>query len=357
MPDLPGPPSSDDDNTHEFPLQTPKQNGIVRENGLDRPDLSSMKTPKPPGAWAATPVPSAHFEPPREPSMDWAGGSVSSDRFNPQAVSSPATTAQATPMFSVDSSDASVGGLITPAPSFSRAGPSAAPTPAPPGAWLPTPGSARKSIYKVRFDVSESEMSATEESQALGNGEMLASHTPLQAEDTNRPTKAEIGVSEFQSTEAATINAPPLAERVNVEEGLVRPEMPELGSQMVRKTHVVRLLDAFGREQQEPEASPEPDFANADESTPHTEKVKEDPNGTPRSRTSMRMLDAMGREVEEDVMPEPESPTMLSLSEDDAPQTRAEALAIIRKNTIELQRELDEYSERYASVLAHACRI
>lgn len=103
LPDLPAPPSSSEDETETF--RTPAQR---EANTLA--DMTAAKTPRPPGAWAATPAPAQNHDRPED----------------------------------------------TPAPADYQGQPSSiAPTPAPPGAWQATPAGSlrRKSILKVRFDV------------------------------------------------------------------------------------------------------------------------------------------------------------------------------------------------------------
>jgi hypothetical protein len=138
MPELPGPPSSSEDES-----ETEKGWLPAGQDVGSHPDFSSMKTPKPPGAWGSTPLLS------RRDLLVRAHTLSDSDGF-------------------VESTSES--GLATPVASLSRASSLPAQTPAPPGAWLVTPGTdRRRSVLKVRFDV-ESEQSAQSASEVPANG-------------------------------------------------------------------------------------------------------------------------------------------------------------------------------------------
>ena len=104
MPDLPGPPSSDEEE-----VRTP-----LTRNGDIPADLTSLKTPRPPGAWLATPAPTR------------------------LSTKEPLERAGSAPLTEANSSN-SDGGLATPPSTLSRNNTMSAPTPAPPGGWVATP--------------------------------------------------------------------------------------------------------------------------------------------------------------------------------------------------------------------------
>ncbi|KAL0956123.1 hypothetical protein HGRIS_002290 [Hohenbuehelia grisea] len=194
LPDLPGPPSESDFDSERDALGAQFTPSGERPNG--RLDFSSMKTPKPPGAWMTTPV-------------------------SQRAESEPLEERKSESEFSA--------GLATPAASMSRAS-LLAQTPAPPGAWAATPAP-RKSILKVRFDAlnhadggvesSDGAASASEETQGVPG----ASSGP-----TGRPASS-VKVEDVDETIPTTPQ--PSAARGNREH---------------RRTPSIRVLDAFGRD-------------------------------------------------------------------------------------------------------------
>ncbi|CAK5281412.1 unnamed protein product [Mycena citricolor] len=221
LPDLPDPPSTDDDTTTAAPSTiTPAAMTPMR-----RLDVTASKTPRPPGAWANTPIPSRN-------DLD------------------------------AESSDGPYeNGLATPVASLSRALP--AQTPRPPGAWMPTP---RKSILKVRFDPkpSELELSATEESLAETG---LA--TPSDDEETQPPSP--------------------------------------------KKTTRIRHVDEYGNV-----------------------RVDDSP---PRSRSPIRIVDAMGQPVQEESVAEAEPAT----------QSKSAVIRMVQDGVSDLARELDAISLSFDS--------
>lgn len=149
LPDLPGPPSSsseDEDGVEE--AKNAHTRLVV--------DSMAMRTPRPPGAWSSTPVPSQQNT--RETLLRSQSVSSEQELNNTQYNS----------------------GLATPVASLSKASPLPLVTPAPPGAWKNTPG-LKKSNQKVRFDPQhlESEMSASEDPE-LARG---LSTTPVDVSD------------------------------------------------------------------------------------------------------------------------------------------------------------------------------
>jgi serine/arginine repetitive matrix protein 2 len=245
LPELPGPPSSSDD-------EGDAEGDWVSVKGNTEPhlDISSMKTPKPPGAWTSTPLLSRRDTLVRAHTLPDSGESTSE------------------------------GGLVTPVASLSRAFSLPAQTPAPPGAWLATPGiDRRRSVLKVRFDV-ESEQSA---SDAHANG--YAHVADPNGHQTESPSESSFEVS----TPKAQANGLPQLVEV-IREAVDVPVTPRsTPPPSIRRSPSIRVVDAFGREQ-----------------IPSTETVITQDSvvtlpalNTPRNKSSVRIVDAMGREVEE----------------------------------------------------------
>ncbi|KAF8070317.1 hypothetical protein FPV67DRAFT_1012205 [Lyophyllum atratum] len=257
------------DSTHAYPEQNDERSSsslgdISVEQGNSRSrtpiralrsDLTSTKTPRPPGAWA-TPVPSSSREPPTR-----------------------------TRSLSGDTDEECDSGLATPIASLSRASSLPAQTPRPPGAWTATPA-ARKSILKVRFD--------TQSDSPNGNPTTGSSRNPLE-NITNASTRTDdVSVSTESSLGP------------HRDEVLSRGRMPEVSSPATpasrrlqspsRKSPGIRILDAFGREVVKDESQPRP--------------------SSPKSKGGIRIVDAMGREVGAsderslDVTDNPEEPLM-----------------------------------------------
>ncbi|KAJ7502804.1 hypothetical protein B0H11DRAFT_604154 [Mycena galericulata] len=216
LPELPGPPSSSDEETEtERPTATP-----LRFNGAS--DMSSVKTPRPPGAWTSTPTPAAraHSLPPPEH----------------------------------DDSDSQHGsGLATPVASLSRASSFPAQTPKPPGGWVATP-TPRKSILKVRFNPqpSEFELSATEDfSSTDGRPEessQLAATglaTPVEEEDDSFRTHT----PESPTAPVSPSKSPRRSPTIRVVDEYGRPDKSNpIKSPKNRNKNPVRIVDAMGRE-------------------------------------------------------------------------------------------------------------
>jgi serine/arginine repetitive matrix protein 2 len=237
LPDLPEPPSfsGEDDK-----FQTP-----VTVNGCAHPDLIT-KTPRPPGAWQDTPAPrrlSVHSVP--------------------------------------DNSETEVheSGLVTPASSFSRARATSMPmqTPAFPGAWMATPGTdRRKSLLKVRFDV-ESEPSLSEGMSSEPNLVPLSDR------------REDSGIVSEQIQQRGSKDFNPFVDGETQLDGK-QGSPPELSgrrapmsSRSPRRPATVRVVDAFGREE-------EPDNRqNADDVSISS--------NTSRNKSMVRIVDALGREL------------------------------------------------------------
>src|SRR5712671_3129832 len=140
LPELPGPPSSEDDTGNIALMSMNRQN--------DGPlNLAATKTPRPPGAWAATPAP-ARSQTPQPTSSSLIPAKLSRARSN------------SLPQTSFTDSQSSI---AIPPSALSRAGTLPTRTPAPPGGWFSTPGSLRrKGLMKVRFDTVTSDSAASD---------------------------------------------------------------------------------------------------------------------------------------------------------------------------------------------------
>lgn len=251
LPDLPGPPSSDEELTAD-----------LRSPWYTQNTTSLGKTPRPPGAWAPTPLPRSN------PSLPVRASSNPPDDISNHS------------------------GLVTPAASLSRATSLPPQTPAFPGAWAATPFS-RKSVHFGTFNPQDDSVTDEEtdsgSTRALRDSGIQAEASIIAAEtsaSTARPTKRALSPS--------------------------RPKSPG-----------VRLVDAFGREQKEDERS------NVSRTT------NPEPDVSGRNRSTVRILDSMGREVENPQdSPEP------------VPLKQSDVASFVRKGLSELTRnmnDLDEY--------------
>ncbi|KAJ7124938.1 hypothetical protein C8R44DRAFT_702862 [Mycena epipterygia] len=252
LPDLPGPPSSSDEETEtERSVATP-----LRSN--DASDLTSTKTPRPPGAWSSTPAPVARSHSLPIPEQDESDSQYES-------------------------------GLVTPVASLSRASSFPAQTPKPPGGWVATP-TPRKSILKVRFNPqpAELELSATEDFSSA-NGHPEESTTGL-------ATPVE------EQEESFRVHTPEL------------PTAPVSPSRSPRRSPTIRVVDEYGR---------------PDKSKP----IKSPKN---RNKNPVRIVDAMGREVQT-----AEEPVNLE-SCGDLPLNHNEALRVVREGVSDLVQGLEE---------------
>jgi serine/arginine repetitive matrix protein 2 len=289
LPELPGPPSSEDERDEEKDWTLAV---LAAEPHLD---FSSAKTPKPPGAWTSTPLPSR-----RDPLVR-AHTLSDSDGFGESTSES---------------------GLVTPVASLSRASSLPAQTPVPPGAWLATPGpERRRSVLKVRFDV-ESEQSP---SDVVANGHAHVGDS--NGHQTESPSESSFEVS----TPKAQANGLPGQAEVKEQEvdALVTPRSTPPPS--LRKSPSIRVVDAFGREQM-------PDHVVQDPALPVS--------STPRNKSSVRIVDAMGREVEEVV----ETTTSQGKSNGDIILDHNEALRRVRQSISDLASGLGEV-DRFVAVL------
>lgn len=288
LPELPGPPASEEDEGDAETDSPP-----ARLDGGSHLDFSSMKTPKPPGAWSSTPLPSRR---------------------------DPLVRSHTLPDFDGFGESTSEGGLATPVASLSRASSPPAQTPAPPGAWLPTPSSdRRRSVLKVRFDV-ESEQSA---SDIPVNGHAYAEDT-----DGSQPRSPGEGSFEVSTPKANTIGLPPSVEVKEEEVDLpVTPRSTPPPS--LRKSPSIRVVDAFGRERMP---------SNEDNFVHDSAPASPVPN-TPRNKGVVRIVDAMGRGVEE-----------MNTGEGDIILGHNEALRHVRQSIADLATGLND-ADRYVAVL------
>ncbi|KAI9068355.1 hypothetical protein FKP32DRAFT_1561965 [Trametes sanguinea] len=304
MPDLPGPPSSDEEDE-----RTP----VMQSKDIPA-DLTSLKTPRPPGAWLATPAPSRQ----------------STNETVERAGSAPPTTEQ--PSSSQD------GGLATPPATLSRTSSLPAQTPAPPGGWVNTPApdttARRKGILKVRFEV-ESETA----SEGALEGPSADSSVESKASGNGLPEASWSLVSQ-RNGDASTSSAPDEQSSAEVP----RPTPGSLRQRIRQMSPKIRMLDAYGREIDDSGALVvhETNAGNADlpaeRATPRRER-KSTASTTPRSRSTIRVVDAMGRAIEEDphVEEEPFS---------NPPLSRREALDRIQATLSSMADDLDEADSR-----------
>lgn len=321
LPELPEPPSlgSDDENNDDSISQigtnlsladiTPA--GVVGGgNGIG--DFTALKTPKPPGAWFATPAPStkvAVLE-----SDDSAGGFVDSSDIDlpkktshsqsifPQTPAPPGGWAY-TPVarqraYSDPKSMLNEGGLTASAAPPGRAHTMPSKTPIGPGGWANTPGVARKSILKVRFDPDVTAQ-GHESSDALPDSIVT-------------PTHKAPAIKPF--TDDARSTTPEL----------VRPVTPppSRSPRKHKRSPSVRVVDAFGNEQKNP-------VRKRDTPSPTP--------STPRTRSGIRIVNALGEEVKEEPVPTSETIEEIPVEQSQMTQlTRVEALQRVRQGIQEL---------------------
>ncbi|KAH0827931.1 hypothetical protein J3R83DRAFT_3568 [Lanmaoa asiatica] len=354
LPDLPGPPSSSDDDALGG---TPMKDRHVDANS----NFTFTKTPNPPGAWAATPLP-----------PKFGHRSSSPTAFFPLESTPPAFTptplprANSHPHTRTETETDTPGedGLLTPVGTLSRARSLPLRTPAPPGAWMATPGQSallsngvdqsqygsvcrRKGLLKVRFDVAESETSATEghPNSPISAIRLANPELPLPKLTTDRGTDNNIMNEVPEPTSTATVPHQPVAPE--------RPTTPisrENGPspRSLRKSPAVRLVDAYGRERVDKEGTAKPliDLPNG-----HADAERKTTTSPPTPRRSLvRVVDAMGQEVEDAVeipgasegRANKSSEADVSIVSDDIPVGHAEALARMRKTLRDLAEGLSD---------------
>ncbi|KAI0093200.1 hypothetical protein BDY19DRAFT_1053696 [Irpex rosettiformis] len=304
MPDLPGPPSSDDENeAHNTPSKS---------RGTSKGNLTMIKTPRPPGAWALTPVlvekPAVVPRQPIHPAPNFA-----------EVQETPNTHGDAT----------------------------TSKTPAPPGAWQNTPVSdslRKKGILKVRFDV-ESNASA----------DTTFDEIPLVGPSSPQAKKGD-SISEIFPTLPGSLGSDKNTKSIAQEgkaSGKENDAVPgSSGSTRGRspKSPGVRVLDAFGRETAEealPTSSSQESATNS-ASEPEKEKGKEYTlSSSETGRSAVRIVDAMGHEVAE-------SDVSVELP---APRSRSEALRRIRQTVSDLVDDFSDSEDSNAVTLRNEQRL
>ncbi|KAF5351784.1 hypothetical protein D9756_007424 [Leucocoprinus leucothites] len=311
LPDLPEPPSGNETEDEALPQFniTPVHIDTTPVNGaIGRGDVTTFKTPKPPGAWFATPGPSTILPPGRE---DLTQGYVDSSddgllkaKSHSQSIfpqtpaapggwaSTPAAVRQRT--HSDPQSLRNNSGLMTPAVSLGRANTLPPKTPAPPGGWINTPGvtaSSRKSVLKVRFDPDVT--SPANGSSDISSGSLVY------------PTNGSSALGRERST---------------TPEPIAPSTPPSRSPRKHKRSPSVRMVDAYGNEQKQ---------------DAHKRETSSPTPSTPRSRSGIRIVDALGQEVTEEI----EEHTKALHEEDtreDTPMTRMEALQRVRQGIQEL---------------------
>lgn len=290
MPDLPEPPSFMEDDVEEnehtpINVQPPVGN------------LTMMKTPRPPGAWLQTPGPR-------------------------QVTQDPFVRPQSTPPGNGEVPHGNE--LETPVSTWPRANSAPTQTPAPPGAWMPTPGTSvrRKSILKVRFDV-ESETTVSD----------VGEHPSGEQPSTSDAGTWDTGKQQFMERLAAAkadpdaSGPPPIMQANPLDPPSTPPSVPVRAP---RKSPKVRVVDAYGRETSD--AGPD------DQSTRNLRnggvvEARKAPT-TPRNTSRVKIVDAMGREIEDAVEEQ--------ASEGDTPLSHNEALARVRETVAHMAEDLSE---------------
>lgn len=314
LPDLPGPPPESEDETSD---QNQNQKTPIHFETDRFANFTMTKTPRPPGAWVSTPA----------------------AQFERDLISRPSSTPPERVPSLLDST-----GQLSRRPATLSKMHTLPPeqTPAPPGAWVPTPGGTarRKSILKVRFDIENGNVSSDgfPEIPVVGPKEI---NTPYSDADSNPlldtpPARTSNGIDKKP---APTITI------TNELESSLDEDSPSPSNRPVKnhKSPTVRVLDAYGREASTTEPVKTED-SKTDEKKSRTgaiKKEKEEPP-TPRNRSAIRIVDAMGREVQEP--PPPQTPDTASSFDDEpsTPLSHNEALARVRQTIAHLVEDLDE---------------
>ncbi|KAI0743381.1 hypothetical protein C8Q80DRAFT_1107240 [Daedaleopsis nitida] len=316
MPELPGPPSSEDEGEGDH---TP----LMDSRDVLQGDLTAMKTPRPPGAWLATPAPTR------------------------QLIKDPVERSSSAPPPDFNSTTSSDSGLATPPSTLSRANTLPPQTPAPPGGWVATPAPStsakrRGSLLKVRFDI-ESE-TASEGAFELPPPDVSLESTGSEVQPQNADSSSALQNGHASETLSSA--------RGDSSVGMP-PTPPSLRERIRKKSPGIRVLDAYGREQAEPEAvsapveTPSKHVVSAPldgRAAPSTSTPRQDTRPpsttTPRSRSAVRMVDAMGREIEEESVVEEASSINLG------PLSHSEAVSRIRSQVTSMRDELSD-ADRY----------
>jgi len=325
LPDLPGPPSSSEDETEGFDVVSTNRQGVSPLNA------TVTKTPRPPGAWATTPAP-ARSQTPQPTSTSFTTAKLMRTRSN----SLPQTS----------STDEQSSTLARPS-ALSRAGTLPIRTPAPPGGWFPTPGSLRrKNLMKVRFDTVPSDSATSDADAGVKDGKDAVS---LPEADWDGASLAKPGQDSSESMSEPSFDhvksstpAPPSFELTSGHDqepdGTVARAPPDTtdytsaGSPSRRKTRrppSVRLVDEYGRAPGDPPITPSRKEHSVSLRMPGGGPLK-----TPRS-ASVRMVDALGHEVE-DLSEQNDSEDTVT----EVRYSRQEALQRMKRAVVDLQEGL-----------------
>ena len=313
LPDLPEPPSADvtvDEVLPQFNTMHIDAESVGEpRNG--RSDVSTLKTPRPPGGWVATPG-TSFFQPNRndlkQAYIDSSDDGLLKTRTRsrsalPRTPAAPggwAFTPAAVRQRSQSDPKATSnqGGLATPVNSVGWANTLPLKTPAPPGGWLNTPGvtaSSRKSILKVRFEPDVA--SSANESSDIQSDSSVYPINGFSAPDWERPT----------TPEPAMPVTPP-------------PRSP--GKR--KRSPGVRVVDAYGNERKRD---------SRQESLSPTLSA-------PWNKNGIRIVDALGREMKEESGERIEDIQESGIAEN-TPMTRVEALQRVRQGIQELAEGID----------------
>ncbi|KAI0030930.1 hypothetical protein K488DRAFT_87282 [Vararia minispora EC-137] len=351
LPDLPDLPSDDD--TAELPP-------------ISQPNFSHMKTPRPPGAWLTTPGP---------PQPNSAEPEATPSRVRTRANSVGTSVEQRIPPSALARTSASLG----------RSNTLPARTPALPGGWIPTPDVAPNTLRRksVRFEAppmtsESSTRTSTFTSEPLPAPAFEDTLSSFQVVEMPEQTSLELGSASIEAPSFEGVaESSPVSQNGSrsVEERPRTPERKNASPEMerkLRKSPSVRLVDEYGRARDMEIAVREVDAekvmvtewdklraAKGKERDKDTEnhrergketarrekgKAKEEPKQdksmsmrmpggslrTPRNKSAVRMLDAMGREVEEDQNDSDVTVTEVKMS-------RAESIAHLRHTLAELK--------------------
>ena len=308
LPDLPEPPSADvtvDEVLPQFNI-VPIDAESASEPRNGRGDISTLKTPKPPGGWVATPG-TSFFQPNRDDLkrayIDSSDDGLLKTRTRSRSALprtpaapggwafTPATVRQRSQ--SDPKAISNEGRLATPVNSVGWANTLPPKTPAPPGGWLNTPGvtaSSRKSILKVRFEPDVT--SSVNES------------SDIQSDSSVYPINGFLA---------------PNWERATTPEPVMPVTPPPRSPGKRKRSPSVRMVDAYGNERKRDsrQESPSPTLS------------------APRSKNGIRIVDALGLEMKEESGERVEDTQENGIAEN-IPMTRVEALQRVRLGIQEL---------------------
>ena len=306
LPDLPEPPSADvtaDELLPQFNI-TPVHIDTEFAGGLGKGhgDVTTFKTPKPPGAWLATPR-TSFFQPNRDDStqayIDSSGDGLLKTKSQSRSAlpqtpaapggwaSTPAAVRQGT--HSDPEVTSNEGEHTTSAPSVERTNTLPPKTPAPPGGWLNTPGvtaSSRKSVLKVRFD--------SDVTSSVNESDVLSDSSVYPVDGSSAPDR----------------------ERPATPEPVMPATPPSQSPGKHKRSPGVRVVDAYGNEQKQ-------------------DSGRVSPSPMPPAswhKSGIRHVDALGREMTE----ESREDLHENGSEENIPMTRVEALQRVRQGIQEL---------------------